>query len=169
MYKFESLLKQVPVEFVPDQSWKFYASHTASTRVGGNASPKSAFNYEGWSTGKTQEKDMIFQVEFPTEYTLSEFHFTSTSGFKKGQRPAPGVSPQYTHTYPRNLLVEASTNGTDWKVVQANVKGSQGDNIVALPPTRTKFLRLKLAEGVSAAADDLTPWSMRSMKIFGLR
>jgi hypothetical protein len=86
-----------------------------------------------------------------------------------GQRPKPGVTPEFTHTYPRNLLVEASINGTDWKVVQANVKGSQGDNIVALPPTKTKFLRLKLAEGVNAAADDLTPWSMRSMKIFGLR
>jgi mono/diheme cytochrome c family protein len=169
MYKFESLLKQVPVEFVPDQSWKFYASHTASTRVGGNASPKSAFNYEGWSTGKTQEKDMVFQVEFPAEYTFSEFHFTSSSGFKKGQRPAPGVTPEFTHTYPRNITVEASTNGSDWKVVQANVKGTQGDNIITLPATRAKFMRLKLAEGVKAAADDVTPWSMRSMKIFGLR
>ena len=169
MYKFESLLKQVPVEFVPDQSWKFYATHTASTRVGGNASPKSAFNYEGWSTGKTQEKDMVFQVEFPSEYTLSEFHFTSTSGFKRGQRPAAGVTPEFTHTYPRNLIIEASTNGSDWKLVQANVKGTQGDNIVAMTPTRTKFLRLKLAEGVNAAADNITPWSMRSMKIYGLR
>jgi mono/diheme cytochrome c family protein len=169
MYKFESLWKQVPVEFIPDQSWKFYATHTSSTRVGGNASPKSAFNYEGWSTGKTQEKDMVFQVEFPLEYTLSEFHFTSTSGFKKGIRPKAGEAPDFTHTYPRNLLVEASTNGTDWKVVQANVKTNQGDNIVALPPTRTKFLRLKLADGVTAAADDITPWSMRSMKIYGLR
>jgi hypothetical protein len=52
---------------------------------------------------------------------------------------------------------------------QANVKGTQGDNIVALTPTRTKFLRLKLAEGVNAAANDITPWSMRSMKIYGLR
>ena len=169
MYKFEALLKQVPMEFVPDQSWKFYATHTSSTRVGGNASPKSAFNYEGWSTGKTQEKDMVFQVEFPSEYTLSEFHFTSTSGFKRGQRPAAGVTPEFTHTYPRNLQVEASTNGSDWQVVQANVKGTQGDNIVSLTPTRTKFLRLKLAEGVNAAANDITPWSMRSMKIYGLR
>jgi hypothetical protein len=162
-------MKQVPVEFVPDQSWKFYASHTASTRVGGNASPKSAFNYEGWSTGKTQEKDMVFQVEFPAEYTFTEFHFTSTSGFKRGQRPKPGETPEFTHTYPRNITVEASTNGSDWKVVQANVKGTQGDNIITLPATRAKFMRLKLAEGVTAAADDVTPWSMRSMKIFGLR
>lgn len=169
MYKFESLMKQVPVEFVPDQSWKFYASHTSSTRVGGNASPKSAFNYEGWSTGKTQEKDMVFQVEFPTEYTFTEFHFTSTSGFKKGIRPKAGETPEFTHTYPRNITVEASTNGSDWKVVQANVKGTQGDNIITLPATRAKFMRLKLAEGVTAAADDVTPWSMRSMKIFGLR
>jgi hypothetical protein len=169
MYKFESLLKQVPVEFVPDQSWKFYATHTSSTRVGGNASPKSAFNYEGWSTGKTQEKDMVFQVEFPTEYTFSEFHFTSTSGFKKGIRPKAGETPEFTHTYPRNITVEASMNGSDWKVVQANVKGNQGDNIITLPATRAKFMRLKLAEGVTAAADDITPWSMRSMKIFGLR
>jgi mono/diheme cytochrome c family protein len=169
MYKFESLMKQVPVEFVPDQSWKFYASHTASTRVGGNASPKSAFNYEGWSTGKTQEKDMVFQVEFPAEFTFSEFHFTSNSGFKKGQRPKAGETPEFTHTYPRNITVEASTNGSDWKVVQANVKGTQGDNIITLPATRAKFMRLKLAEGVTAAVDDVTPWSMRSMKIFGLR
>ena len=169
MYKFESLMKQVPVEFVPDQSWKFYATHTASTRVGGNASPKSAFNYEGWSTGKTQEKDMVFQVEFPSEYTFSEFHFTSTSSFKRGQRPKPGETPEYTHTYPRNITVEASMDGLDWKVVQANVKGTQGDNMITLPATRAKFMRLKLAEAVTAAADEITPWSMRSMKIFGLR
>ena len=112
---------------------------------------------------------MVFQVEFPSEYTLSEFHFTSTSGFKKGIRPKAGETPEFTHTYPRNITVEASMNGSDWKVVQANVKGTQGDNIVALPPTRTKFLRLKLAEGVTATADDITPWSMRGMKIFGLR
>jgi mono/diheme cytochrome c family protein len=169
MYKFEALMKQVPVEFVPDQSWKFYATHTASTRVGGNASPKSAFNYEGWSTGKTQEKDMVFQVEFPSEYTFSEFHFTSSSSFKRGQRPKPGETPEYTHTYPRNITVEASMDGLDWKVVQANVKGTQGDNMITLPATRAKFMRLKLAEAVNAAADEVTPWSMRSMKIFGLR
>jgi mono/diheme cytochrome c family protein len=169
MYKFEALMKQVPVEFVPDQSWKFYATHTASTRVGGNASPKSAFNYEGWSTGKTQEKDMVFQVEFPSEYTFSEFHFTSSSSFKRGQRPKPGETPEYTHTYPRNITVEASMDGLDWKVVQANVKGTQGDNMITLPATRAKFMRLKLVEAVNAAADEVTPWSMRSMKIFGLR
>jgi hypothetical protein len=49
------------------------------------------------------------------------------------------------------------------------VKGTQGDNIITLPATRAKFMRLKLAEGVTAAVDDVTPWSMRSMKIFGLR
>jgi hypothetical protein len=108
-------------------------------------------------------------VEFPTEYTFTEFHFTSTSGFKKGIRPKPGETPEFTHTYPRNITVEASTNGSDWKVVQANVKGTQGDNIITLPATRAKFMRLKLAEGVTAAADDVTPWAMRSMKIFGLR
>jgi hypothetical protein len=41
--------------------------------------------------------------------------------------------------------------------------------MITLPATRAKFMRLKLAEAVTAAADEITPWSMRSMKIFGLR
>jgi mono/diheme cytochrome c family protein/glucose/arabinose dehydrogenase len=168
MYKYEALMKVVPQEFPADASWKFAASNTVSTRVGGNASPRSATNYEGWSTGITQAKDMWYQIEFPASINLSEFHFTSNTTFKRPVKPTPGVAPTMIATYPRLMHVETSTDGINWNTHVANWKGKEGDNIVTFEQVKTKFVRLKLGEGLTKEADEI-PWSMRQVKIYGLK
>jgi mono/diheme cytochrome c family protein len=168
MYKYEALMKVVPQEFPADASWKFAASNTVSTRVGGNASPRSATNYEGWSTGITQAKDMWYQIEFPASINLSEFHFTSNTTFKRPAKPTPGVAPTMIATYPRLMHVETSTDGINWNTHVANWKGKEGDNIVSFDQVKTKFVRLKLGEGLTKEADEI-PWSMRQVKIYGLK
>ncbi|MFD3274684.1 DUF7133 domain-containing protein [Aquirufa echingensis] len=168
MYKFEALMSQVPKEFPADAAWKFSASNTVSTRVGGNASPRSATNYEGWSTGITQAKDMWYQIEFPQSMNLSEFHFSSSSIFKRPAKPVPGAAPTMIPTYPRLMQIETSLDGLTWNTHVANYKGKEGDNVVSFDQVKTKFVRLKLVESIAKVADEI-PWSMRQVKIYGLK
>ncbi len=161
-------MRQVPQEFPADATWKFAASNTVSTRVGGNASPRSATNFEGWSTGITQAKDMWYQIEFPQSMNLSEFHFSSASMFKRPSKPVPGAAPTMIPTYPKLLQIETSLDGINWHTHVANYQGKEGDNVVSFDQVKTKFVRLKLVEGITKVADEI-PWSMRQVKIYGLK
>jgi len=166
MYQFPELLKLTPYELALKEL-KATASHMASTRIGGNASAQSAFNYEGWSTGKRQEKDMWFQLEFPQVVNLAEVHFTSVQMFKPGWRPQPNTAPgppPIIQTFPRGYTVETSTDGLNWQG-RPEVKGVSGINILSFNATKVRFLRLKLSEGLPEGSDD-APWSMRQMKVF---
>lgn len=167
MYKYADLQKQTPYE-IPAQNLKASASHAFSTRIGGNASAQSAFNYEGWSTGGKQEKGMWFQVEFPQEVKLAEIHFTATQITKPGWKPTPSSPPAsrpIVHTQPRVYNVETSLDGKSWQAVATNVKGEQGANILTLNAAKTRYLRLSLSEGLAAGEDEI-PWSVRQMKVF---
>ncbi len=185
-YQFAQLVKLAPFEVQP-QTLKLTASHTHSTRIGGNVSPASAFTYEGWSTGGRQSKDMWYQVEFQQATNVTELHFTAPSSTRRGWRPPnmAGVSastgspvsgtatgptpppgpPPMVHTYPRQYVVEASSDGQTWQPVLANQKGNEGDNIVLVGASKARFLRLRLLEDITAGADEV-PWSMRQLKIF---
>jgi hypothetical protein len=99
---------------------------------------------------------------------LSEFHFTSNTTFKRPPKPTPGVAPTMIATYPRLMHVETSVDGLTWNIHVANWKGKEGDNIVSFDQVKTKFVRLKLGEGLTKEADEI-PWSMRQVKIYGLK
>jgi hypothetical protein len=177
MYKYADLMKSVPFE-LPSKELKATASHTVSTRIGGNASANSAFNYEGWSTGEKQAKGMWYQIEFPKEVNLSELHFSVNQTFKKGWKPptaaeraaaqkagTPLPQPTFVHTFPRNFIAETSLDGQTWQTVLANAKGTQGDNKLYFKGEKAKFLRLKLNEDLSPKEDEVA-WAMRQMKVF---
>lgn len=208
-YQFAQLVKLAPFEVQP-QTLKVSASHTNSTRIGGNVSPASAFTYEGWSTGGRQTKDMWYQVEFPQETNVTELQFTAPSSIKRGWRPpnvagvgastgspvsgsatngvvtgstanaipttgtpsgggppsgSPPSPPPMVHSFPRQYVVEASTDGRTWHEVLASHKGNEGDNSILLNAPKTRFLRLRLTDGLPAEGDEI-PWSMRQLKIF---
>jgi mono/diheme cytochrome c family protein len=170
MYKYDNLVKLVPHEFSPQPDWKVTASHTNSTRIGGNVSPLSAFTYEGWSTGIHQEKGMWYQIEFPKELTLTEVHFNTPQNFPKNWRPdpkAPRTPPPFIQTYPRVYSVETSYDGTHWQETIASTKGMEGDNFLSFNSLKTKFLRLKLTDNLDKKDTEDIPWSMRQVKIFG--
>ncbi|WP_198175288.1 c-type cytochrome [Spirosoma telluris] len=168
-YQYAQLSKLIPYELQP-QSLTVTASHTASTRIGGNVSPATAFTYEGWSTGGKQEKGMWYQIEFPKEVNLAELQFTSPQSIKKGWKPKPGqplgsmVIP-FIHNYPRAFTIEVSSDGKTWRPVQTETKGVPGDNIVLLTGAKAKFLKMQLSEGLPTDSDEI-PWSMGHLKVF---
>jgi len=169
MYPYDKLIKTVPHELQPQESWKITASHTTSTRIGGNVSPQSAFTYEGWTTGGRQSKGMWYQIEFPKEMNLTELQFVAPASIKKGwQRnpKAPQTPPPMVQSYPRVYTVETSSDGTNWKESLEQLKGKEGENVVSLGNVKTKFLRLKLNEDLAQDSDEV-PWSMRQLKVFG--
>lgn len=160
-YHFHQLLVSVPQILVPSDLWKVTASHTTPSRIGGTASPSSAFNFEGWTTGKRQSKGMWFQIEFPGVTTVTEIHFNSPPKRRGNYRDR--IPP--FQSYPRSYELEVSSDGTNWNTIKAG-KSDNADTILTFEPNKTKFLRIILTDDLEEAGE--IPWSMRQMKIFGL-
>ena len=166
MYQHDKLLKLVPKEIQVQDGLKVTASHTASTRIGGNVSPLSAFTYEGWSTGIKQEKGMWYQIELPTVFDLTEINFNAPQNFPKGWKFKPNTPIPFIQTYPREYVVETSLDGTNWQENMKAQKGTEGDNTITFNATKAKFVRIKLEGNTVKDGEDI-PWSMRQLKIYG--
>jgi mono/diheme cytochrome c family protein len=170
-YTFEQLWSSIPKVIEPTPSWKMTASHTAEIRKGSTASPRGALNFEGWTTGLTQQKGMWFQVELPKLTTVSEIQFKSQP-ISRGWRPG---SPPPIHTYPRGYDLETSTDGTQWTKIISNGKGTGQNSIIRFSPVQAKFLKLTLTESESIVHgerrgqpfDFEVTWTMREFKLFG--
>ncbi len=162
-YRYQELIASVPQLLVPANNWKITASHTVATRIGGTASPASAFNYEGWTTGENQKKGMWFQVFLPTAAQLTEIHFNSQP-IRKGWGPD---APPPIETYPRSFEVQVSGDGKTWNTI-AVAKGESSDTAVIFKPVKASYLRILhtgLAEGESPGE---LPWTMRQLKLFAI-
>jgi mono/diheme cytochrome c family protein len=160
-YLFEELLASVPQILVPTDLWKASASHTKPSRIGGTASPSSAFNFEGWTTGERQSKGMWYQIEFPDVKTITEIHFNSPPKRRGNYRDR---IPPY-QSYPRDYELQVSMDGTQWNTIDAG-KCDSPDTILSFAPSKTKFLRLVLTDNLKEEGE--IPWSMRQLKIFGI-
>ena len=160
-YTFEDLMASVPQVLPPENSWKLSASHTAPTRIGGTASPRAAFNFEGWTTGEQQKPGMWFQVELPGRHELAEIHFNAPP-IRKGWGPD---APDPIQTYPRAYKLELSDDGKSWQEVAAGQPASQEVKIV-FPPVRARFIRIT-ETGTPEDSPDVIPWSMRQLRIYG--
>jgi mono/diheme cytochrome c family protein len=163
-YKYGELMADVPQILLPGEDWKVTASHSVPTRIGGRASPNSAFNFEGWSTGGNQKKGMWFQIEFPEQLNISEFHFNATP-ISRGWRPD---APPPLQTFPRGYVLEASKDGNIWEEIEKN-KGDHEDISIIFNPVKAKFLRMTLLEDFGPQEEIEIPWSIRQMKIYGTK
>ncbi len=161
-YQYDELENAVPQSLVPTSAWKITASNSAPTRIGGTASPLSAFNFEGWTTGEAQKKGMWFQIELPKPTYLSEVQFNAPP-IRRGWRPD---APPPIQTFPRDFKVEVSMDGSNFKPI-AQAKGTQEDIAIRVDPVQVKFLRITLLENVES--EDITPWSIRQMKLFAVQ
>ncbi|RRQ50779.1 sorbosone dehydrogenase [Maribacter algicola] len=161
-YVYDELMTSVPQLLVPNEDWNITASHSVPTRIGGRASPTSAFNFEGWSTGGNQEEGMWFQIEFPEPMSVSEIHFNATP-ISRGWRPG---SPPPLHTFPRGYRLETSMDGSSWKEIEKG-EGEQADVSLIFDPDEAKFIRMSLTKNFGPQEDREIPWSMRQMKIYG--
>lgn len=164
LYSFDELMKSVPQTLVPAETWKVTASHSVATRVGGTASPSSAFNFEGWSTGENQQKGMWFQIELPELSTISELHFISPP---KSRGWSPDAPPPW-QTYPRAFVLETSEDGKNWKTINEDV-GSKSKIELIFEPIKTRFLRITQQADIEYEEGEISPWSMKEMQIYGLQ
>src|SRR5688572_13264432 len=144
-YTFNELWASIPKVLEPDAEWKMSASHTGETRKGSTVSARGAFNFEGWTTGITQQKGMWFQVELPETATVSEVRFKSPP-INRGWRgnPQPPIP-----TYPRGYEFEISQDGKAWKKIVTNGEGIGSNTVIHFEPVQAKFLRLTLTKSES--------------------
>lgn len=163
-YKYDKLVASAPQTLIPQDDWKITASHTAATRIGGTASPRSAFNFEGWTTGESQKNGMWFQVELPQARNFTEVQFNSPP-IRRGpwRNPLPSIP-----TYPISYEIEVSLDGKSWKKVAAG-KGGEANVLIAFAPERGRLLRIRQNANAEKREDGLeTPWNIQELKIFGM-
>jgi len=161
-YQFDQLMGSIPHPLQPNEDWQVTASHTAPARIGGTASTLSAFNFEGWTTGKTQEKGMWFQIELPKPTKLTEVHFTSQP-ISRGWRPG---SPPPIQTFPRNYSIQVSMDGKSWDKTVAQGECNEPANIISFYPIEAKFLKITQT-GELSKEEEKAPWRMKELKLFG--
>ena len=171
-YRFDALWASIPKVLELKPSWRLSASHTAETRKGSTASPQGAFNFEGWTTGVTQQAGMWFQVELPAATTITEFQFKSppiSRGWQKG-------SPPSIHTYPKEYDVDVSLDGMQWTKVITKGEGTGSSMTIRFNAVKAKFLRITLTKSETIVHgerrgkpfDFEVAWTMREFKIYGL-
>lgn len=155
-------MASIPQPLQPNEDWQVTASHTAPARIGGTASTLSAFNFEGWTTGKTQEKGMWFQIELPKPSKLTEVHFTSQP-ISRSWRPG---SPPPIQTFPRNYSVQVSMDGKSWDKTVAQGECNEPANTISFYPVEAKYLKI-IQTGELNEEEEKAPWRMKELKLFG--
>ena len=161
-YKYDELVASVPQSLIPQDDWKILASHTAPTRIGGTGAPKSAFNFEGWTTGESQKTGMWFQIELAEKVSFSEIHFNSPP-IRRGpwRNPLPSIP-----TYPIAYEIAISLDGKSWKTV-AQGKGEETNTLISFAPESGRFLRIRQTGDAEKREDGLAvPWNIRELKVF---
>ncbi len=170
-YSYKELVASVPKLLMPTDDWKMTASHAASVRKGSTASAKGAFNFEGWTTGITQEAGMWYQVQLPKPATITEIHFTSSS-IRRGRGPD---APPPLQTYPKEFDLEVSMDGKQWTKVLDKVAGEKSSTAIKIAPVETKYLRMTLTKSESIVHGEVrgkpndfeVPWTMSEVKLYG--
>ena len=172
-YTYEELRTSIPYQLIPNDNWKLTASHTGSVRKGSRSSPLGAMDFEGWTTGVTQDSGMWFQIELPELTQLTELTFVSPAisrGWRKGSPPPIG-------TYPRQYNVEISKDGKTWTRLLSNCKGVDSPVRIIFEPTEGKFLRITLTkseeivhgERFGQPFDYEVVWKMQELKVYSVR
>lgn len=168
LYNYDELITTIPTVLLPASNWNITASHAQPTVIGGKATPSSAFNFEGWTTGVKQAPNMWFQVEMPTETTLTGIDFESPATRIRGTAPAMGAAgaapaqPTFTtlETSPHKYIVQVSTDGKTWSQVAAG-EGKRKTSI-SFNPVKAKFVKITQ----TGTSDDDGPWKMLGMKFY---
>jgi mono/diheme cytochrome c family protein len=157
-YTYDDLITSIPKAMVINSNWNITASHAQPTLVGGKAAASGAFSFEGWTTGVKQVPNMWFQVEMPGATTISGLEFDSPTARSQATATTPATTLE---TYPREFIVEVSTDGNTWTKV-AERKGTSRKTWVAFKPVQAKFVKITQ----KATAENDSPWRMQAMKLY---
>jgi mono/diheme cytochrome c family protein len=149
-WTFDQLVASVPAPLPADAAWKATASHNPQTAA-------QAFNFATWSSGSPQAAGMWFQVELPQPTPITEIQFESS---RIGGGRGAGAPPP-TSGYPREYVVDTSTDGTQWTTA-ARGAGTGVSTAIRFSPVQAKFVRLTQ----TASADGAPPWSMLRLRLY---
>jgi putative heme-binding domain-containing protein len=100
-----------------------------------------------WDAGEPQKPGMWFQVELPSQVTLSEVALDSMGGFGGGR-------------YPRGYKVQVSTDGVTWSGPVAEGKGTGPSTRIDFKPVEAKVLRVTLTTPASDSS-----WSIQRLRL----
>lgn len=170
-YTLKTLRESVPSVLKPNEDWKVTASHSANTRKGSTSSALGALNFEGWTTGVTQQKDMWFQIELPEITKITELKFNSPA-ISRGWREG---SPPPLQTTPKGYNVTVSNDGVNWTTIVSNGVGLKSPTRVLFDPVNAKFIRITLTESGEVVHgtrrgkpfDFEIVWKMREFEVYG--
>lgn len=171
-YTLENLQASIPKLLPLQDSWKISASHSADTRKGSTSSPLGAFNFEGWTTGITQQKGMWFQIELPEAQLLTEMSFKSQV-IGRGWRPG---SPPPLQTSPKGYDISVSSDGENWKKVVENGASPDSPTRMIFEPVSARFVRITLTKSEEIVHGTFrdkpieyeVPWQMQEFELFAL-
>ena len=149
-WTFDQLVASVPAPLLADAAWKTTASHNTQTAA-------QAFNFATWSSGTAQAPGMWFQVELPQPTPITEIQFDSS---RIGGGRGAGAPPP-TSGYPREYVLDISTDGAQWTTV-AKGAGTGVSTAIRFSPVQAKFVRLTQA----ASVDGAPPWSMLRLRLY---
>ncbi|MGR3812161.1 DUF7133 domain-containing protein [Jiulongibacter sp. NS-SX5] len=158
-YLYSDLKKSIPKEIPLQESWTVTASHAVPLRKGGTGEPVGAFNFEGWSTGEDQQKEMFFEVDFKGTSKLTEVHFAS-KGIPQGhwRDRLPPIE-----TYPRKMKIEVSVDDKSWtKVWEGNC--TKNTTVIRFEkPSMARKIRFTLTDKAEA------PWRMEDLTFYEMQ
>jgi glucose/arabinose dehydrogenase/mono/diheme cytochrome c family protein len=149
-WTFDQITASVPAPLVADAAWKATASHNAQVAA-------QAFNFATWSSTIPQAPGMWFQVELPQSTLITEIQFESA---RSGGGRGAGAPPP-TSGYPREYVVEVSTDGTSWTKA-ATGAGAGVSTAIRFTPVQAKFVKITQ----TATPDGAPPWSMQRLRLY---
>lgn len=169
-YTLDTLRASIPKLLPIQDDWKVTASHSADVGKGSTSSPLGAFNFEGWTTGITQQAGMWFQLELPEAVKIAEINFKSpvvSRGWREG-------SPPPLQTSPKGYVVNISNDGTDWTTVIKDGVSYASPTRMVFEPVSAKFLRITLTKSEEIVHgtrwdkpfDYEVPWQMREFELY---
>jgi mono/diheme cytochrome c family protein len=149
-WNFDALIASVPTPLPVNTDWKATASHNSQTAA-------QAFSFATWTTTVPQAAGMWFQVELPQPAQVTEVQFESSrTGGGRGANATPPTSG-----YPREYVLDVSTDGTNW-ITTAKGAGGGVTTAIRFAPVQAKFVRITQT-GTSEGAP---PWSMQRLRLY---
>jgi len=134
----------LPLPLANRKEWKITASHKpadVAAAIDGKAETR-------YTTGKSQEPGMWFQIELPQETSLVGVQLDSVKS---------------ANDYPRGYKLELSTDGQAWKQVAAG-KGIPGVTDIQFPAAKAKFVRITQTGAVGGLF-----WSIHEVQVFAAK
>ncbi len=167
-WTYPELQPLIPTLLTNTSAWKVSASDNTE------AAANVLSDVGRWDTGRPQQPDMWFQIELPSEATVSELQIDSTVRGRPLFRAAGGAGApagrgrgrgaMIRATGPVSYAVQVSSDGTTWGPPVAEGDGQTPTTIIRFEPVRAKFIRVVQ----TGTAENGEAWGIQRVQIYAL-